>query len=122
VRNTHRSIVDALQVLSDHPQLHYGGYGPLPRLKEDLDQPNSRSRIMQPESLELILKVADWCSASFEPGGKKIRGCSYNLKHTAEKDLDQYVSNGELITGMLLAGCTISERGYNPHFKTGLFG
>lgn len=106
----------ALRVLDDHPQLHNGGYGPLPaHAGYQLDQAESRAAIMQPESLTVILRVADWCSTATPPNIKKKN--SYGLKHDAERDIDQYVSNGQLIAGMVLAGYEIRERDYNPCFK-----
>lgn len=106
----------ALRVLADHPQLHDGGYGPLPATAGyRLDQAEARAAIMRPEALAVILSVAAWCSPSAPPS---IRASSsYGLKHDAERDLGRYVSNGELIAGMLLAGYELRDLGYNPFFR-----
>lgn len=110
------SATEALRVLADHPQLHDAGYGPLPANSGyQFDQAKYRADLMRPESLAVITRVAEWCSSTVPVNINRKH--SYGLKHDAENDLGEYVSNGQLITAMLLAGYEIRERGYNPCFR-----
>lgn len=42
---------------------------------------------------------------------------SYGLKHIVERELGEYVANGELIAGFILAGFEYVRDGINAHFN-----
>jgi hypothetical protein len=103
---------DARRVIEQHPELHYFGYGqpPVERIQPDRDS------LLKDTSLELIVEAAEWCRAA-----SGVRGqTSYALKHRAEEEIPDvgYVSNGQMIAAMLLAGYVMTaDSGYNPTFR-----
>lgn len=110
---------DARRILEEHPGLHYGGYGPgvrAPRTTQELM--GCRTQICWPESLDLIAWVAGYVTEH------PVRGLedrtSYGFKHDFEKATPRrYVSNGQAIAGMLLAGYRLAaDSGYNATFTT----
>ena len=97
-------------ILDAHPDLHYYGYGLAAGVElAEADQ----DRLRDPDSLQTILAVERWVRES----RPDLSRTSYALKHDAERDLGGYVSNGQLIAAMLLAGYQIKDtRAYNPRF------
>jgi hypothetical protein len=70
---------------------------------------------------EKAVLVADLVTQYFRPiKGECIFNSSYGLKHVLEKCLETYISNGELIAGMIMAGFTIyrvSKKSPNCYFN-----
>jgi len=45
---------------------------------------------------------------------------SYGIKHTVERNIDNYVSNGELIASMILCGYKYKQDGINCYFNVSI--
>jgi hypothetical protein len=112
VKNNLTAALD--QVFADHPLLHYFGYEAEP-WETGSKQGGYRKSLERTDYREMIFRLAAWCLTL---DAKRVRNHnSYGLKHLAEKEIGEYVTNGQLITGMLLDGYSISRCGYNPVFK-----
>ena len=98
------------EILRDHPDLHYGGYG---GSHSDRDSRELRAE----ESVELITRVAA-TFRYFPPGPRELRTrTSYGFKHDAERHLQGYVSNGQAIAAFLSLGYRLAgDGGYNAAF------
>jgi hypothetical protein len=107
---------DIQQILDQHPQLHFDGYGR--RTGETLER--FRVELLIPESVEIINLVVDWLKANITPTHTiNVRHSSYGLKHLAERVIGEYVGNGQLIVAALLCGYKMRTTGYNPCFAMG---
>ena len=107
---------DARRVIEAHPKLHYRGWGQPHYRSNYVDLARERAELLSDSSLETIVKVARWCRTITLERGRT----SYGLKHDAERQVPgvHYVSTGQLIVGMLLAGYSIKKGGgFNPGFS-----
>ena len=78
---------------------------------------NNKEGNETPLSKEKVEKVADWIAPRFDKSTKICKDySSYGLKHTVEKNMKEYVSNGELIAAMLLCGFKYKEDAPNAFF------
>ena len=70
-----------------------------------------------PLSKEKVERVAEWIAPRFEKSDKLNKDqSSYGLKHTVEKNMKEYIANGELIAAMLLLGFKYKEDAPNAYF------
>jgi hypothetical protein len=120
------SRADVERVMREHPLLNVSGYGldrgwapqvtDRKRLLEDY-----RAELLTPGSVETIAMVTRWAQTLTKIKTMNPRHSSYGLKHMAENRADLgtgYVSNGQMIVAMLLAGFGIDARGtVNPQFN-----
>ena len=106
---------DVEQVLAEHPLLHYAGYGYGRCGCPDISM--LRAELLTDHSVATIAKVVDWLPGNFTPT-RAIRreNCSYGLKHVIERAIGEYVSNGQAIVALLLAGYKMGAPFYNPFF------
>jgi hypothetical protein len=107
---------DARRMIEAHPKLHNRGWGQ-PHYRSDyVDLARERAELLSDDSLAVIVKVARWCRTITLERGRT----SYGLKHDAERQVHGigYVSNGQLIVAMLMAGYVIKKGGgFNPGFS-----
>ena len=74
-------------------------------LPTDLFQNGFDTNDKTPLSKERVQKVADWISTRFEKSTRLYKiDSSYSIKHIVEKNMGEYIANGELIAAMILIG------------------
>jgi predicted GIY-YIG superfamily endonuclease len=110
---------DAAHVLWEHSALNYAGYGQATRRPHTTEELSDyHYEIRTPYSLLLIARIAN--HAQEHPVEGLEHRNSYGFKHDFEKALTPrtYVSNGQGIAGMLLAGYVLTkDSGYNATFE-----
>ncbi len=95
---------DILAVIDRVPQLTYFGVGLYESPCEDYEEKLRQKQEQLLESSAICTKVCDWL-ASIEPAKAINRyPTSYGLKHTAELQIGQYVSNGVFIAAAIHCG------------------
>lgn len=96
--------LDALMV--DHDQLCHNGIGVYAWMSKPVAVRNAElvaGRNELRDSAVQIFEIAAWMQGHLSPIKAPSVG-SYTLKHVAERALDSYVANGELIAAALLIG------------------
>lgn len=64
-----------------------------------------------------VEKIANYIAPRFEKSNRLCKKISsYGLKHIVERDMGEYVGNGELIAAMLLCGFKYEQCGINAYF------
>jgi hypothetical protein len=103
-----QEIIDRYPLLNDCG-LGYGSH------KFDLAE--ERSNLVSEKSVAGIIAASRWISTRWARI-KTIndRHTSYSLKHIYERVTGEYITNGQFIVAMLLAGFTAQMEGFNPHF------
>jgi hypothetical protein len=126
---------DILAVIDRVPELTYYGVGLYESPKQPTSEELRRGQERLLESSAICTKVCEWL-ASIEPAKAINRHrTSYGLKHTAERQIGEYVSNGVFIAAAIHCGFSyrldgdsanmlfaISERSLNVGPTVGITG
>lgn len=94
-------------VMTREPLLNYSGigYGDFHRTRAERLATFERWRTELRAAAADVATVSAWLLANIEPiRTVNRRTTSYGIKHTVERSLDRYVSNGELIAAGIIAG------------------
>ena len=88
--------------------------------KNGFEVPNKDSKEVKIEELD---DVIDFINTHFRRiKNINTKHSSYGLKHIVERLMDRYISNGELITAMIICGYKYrryGSQGLNCHFNVG---
>jgi hypothetical protein len=111
------------EIMARYPLLSMEGHGLsncIRRTPEERQAGLAREReeLASPESAAEIAAAADWIAEHWAP--RKTLNTwhtSYGLKHVYEAAAGQYVTNGQFIVAMLLAGFTARMDHLNPYFN-----
>lgn len=107
------------KILDEQPRLTSFGMGIFRRRTDTAEQRAEefdKERTHLRNSLPIVITVALWLTANIGMIKTPTRG-SYGLKHLAEKSIDHYVTNGQLIAAALVAGYPMRDAGGpNPLF------
>lgn len=111
--------IEVDKILEQHPLLHYAGYGfasKKDKLEAETYLKENRERFIS--SLTAIDFVVETLKKQgiFQKGVNKHYS-SYKLKHIFEHMRGDYISNGECIVGILLAGYKPMYIDYNVCFN-----
>lgn len=117
---------DVKHILNQYALLHNGGHGRSDEMRKISDSARfwekmteQRVMLLSAESVSRIQSAYDWIVGNLKRGHtKNRRHTSYGLKHIMQADGGVYVSNGEFIVAMCLAGFDMDYREYNPVFNT----
>jgi hypothetical protein len=106
---------DILAVIDRVPQLTYFGVGVYESTNEDYEEKLRQGQEWLLESSAICTKVCEWL-ATIEPAKTMNRQRnSYCLKHTAERHIGAYVSNGVFIAAAIHCGFRYRRDGDSPY-------
>lgn len=115
---------DVKRILNQYALLHTGGHG----RSHDMRGLNGaefwakvaelRAAMLTEDAIKRIQTAYNWVRTQLRIGCRINRNrTSYGLKHVMEDDCSVYVTNGEFIIAMCLAGFTMTTLEYNPSFN-----
>jgi hypothetical protein len=106
---------DIRAVIDRVPELTYFGVGLYEGPCEDYEEKLRQKQEQLLESSAICTKVCEWL-ASIEPAKTMNRHhTSYGLKHTAEREIGKYVSNGVFIAAAIHCGFRYRRDGDSPY-------
>jgi hypothetical protein len=95
---------DILAVIDRVPQLTYFGVGLYESPKQLTSEELRRGQERLLESSAICTKVCEWLASIKRAKVMNRHRTSYGLKHTAERHIGEYVSNGVFIAAAIYSG------------------